>query len=90
MKPLSLVLSLFLWAIVTAATSNVSVLPTAVQLHAAPIQDPASQAVYLTRTGEKYHRDGCRYLRQSRIPTTLRDAVGRGFGPCSVCKPPTP
>lgn len=52
-------------------------------------QDPSTLTVYVTRTGEKYHRDGCRYLRQSRIATTLKDAVTRGFGPCSVCKPPS-
>jgi competence protein ComEC len=52
-------------------------------------QDPATITVYVTRTGAKYHRDGCRYLSRSKIATTLKDAVARGFGPCSVCKPPT-
>ena len=52
-------------------------------------QDPATITVYIARSGERYHRDGCRYLRQSRIATTLKEAVSRGFGPCSVCKPPT-
>jgi cbb3-type cytochrome oxidase cytochrome c subunit len=51
-------------------------------------QDPKSITVYVTRTGEKYHRDGCRYLRQSRIPMSLAEAAKR-YGPCSVCKPPT-
>jgi hypothetical protein len=27
--------------------------------------------VYVTRTGGKYHRAGCQYLRQSRIPMAL-------------------
>jgi hypothetical protein len=49
--------------------------------------DPATITVYVTKTGQKYHRDGCRYLRQSRIPMSLKDAARR-FGPCSVCKPP--
>jgi hypothetical protein len=49
-------------------------------------QDPATVTVYITRTGAKYHRDSCRYLRQSKIATTLKDAVARGFGPRSVCK----
>ncbi len=44
--------------------------------------------VYITRTGKKYHRGTCRYLRRSRIKTTLLDAVERGYTPCSVCKPP--
>lgn len=44
------------------------------------------QIVYVTRTGEKYHRAGCRHLARSQIPIALKD-VGR-YGPCSVCKPP--
>lgn len=52
-------------------------------------QDPATITVYVTKTGEKYHRDGCRYLSRSRIAITLKDAVARGLGPCSICKPPT-
>ncbi|MHB9025104.1 MAG: ComEC/Rec2 family competence protein [Armatimonadota bacterium] len=43
--------------------------------------------VYITRTGSKYHRDGCRYLARSRIPITRREAIARGYTPCSVCKP---
>ena len=50
--------------------------------------DPAKITVYVTRTGEKYHRDGCRYLSRSKIPMSLKEAAKR-FGPCSVCKPPT-
>lgn len=44
--------------------------------------------VYVTRTGAKYHRDGCRYLRQSKIAKPLTEAKKR-YDPCSVCKPPT-
>jgi len=51
-------------------------------------QDPQSVTVYVTRTGKKYHRDGCRYLRQSRIPMSLKDAKANGYTPCSVCRPP--
>jgi competence protein ComEC len=52
-------------------------------------QDPATVTVYVTRTGKKYHRGGCRYLSRSKMTTTLKEAVAHGFGPCSVCKPPT-
>jgi len=45
--------------------------------------------VYVTRTGKKYHREGCRYLRKSKIPISLKDAIKRGYTPCSVCNPPT-
>jgi hypothetical protein len=43
--------------------------------------------VYVTRTGGKYHRAGCRYLSKSAIPMTLKDAAS-GHSPCSVCRPP--
>lgn len=48
---------------------------------------PATAGVYITRTGEKYHADGCRYLASSRIAVTLADAKARGYEPCSVCRP---
>lgn len=44
--------------------------------------------VYVTRTGSKYHADGCRFLSKSKIPISLKDAKARGLGPCSVCRPP--
>lgn len=43
--------------------------------------------VYVTKTGKKYHKAGCRYLRKSSIPIKLKDAKSR-YSPCSVCKPP--
>lgn len=59
----------------------------------ADVHDPRDTAagkatVYVTRTGAKYHRDGCRYLSKSKIPISLEDARRR-YGPCSVCRPPT-
>jgi hypothetical protein len=50
-------------------------------------QDPQTVTVYITRTGEKYHRGSCRYLRQSKIAVTLAEAR-KGYAPCSVCRPP--
>ena len=43
--------------------------------------------VYLTRTGECYHRSWCSSLRKSRIPTTVYDARKRGYRPCRICNP---
>ena len=54
---------------------------------AAARQDPAQITVYVTRTGQKYHRDGCRYLSRSKIAMSLKEAAKR-FTPCSVCRPP--
>jgi micrococcal nuclease len=44
--------------------------------------------VYVTNTGERYHREGCSSLRRSRIPISLGEAVRSGYDPCSICKPP--
>lgn len=47
-----------------------------------------AQTVYITKTGTKYHVSSCRYLRESKISVSLSEARDRGYGPCSVCKPP--
>lgn len=54
---------------------------------ASQTQNTASDIVYITRTGEKYHRAGCRYLSQSQIPIERQEAIRRGYTPCSVCRP---
>jgi hypothetical protein len=44
--------------------------------------------VYITKTGEKYHTEGCSSVRNSKIAITLGDAVSRRFEPCQLCRPP--
>jgi hypothetical protein len=44
--------------------------------------------VYITHTGIKYHRNGCRYLAHSKIRKTLKWVKSHGYKPCKVCKPP--
>jgi micrococcal nuclease len=44
--------------------------------------------VYVTNSGEKYHRENCRSLRRSKIALSLEDAVKSGYGPCAICNPP--
>ena len=61
---------------------------TAPSATAAPRAPPETAVtVYVTRTGSKYHRAGCRYLSKSSTPMKLPDA-SRRYGACSVCKPP--
>ena len=50
-------------------------------------EENVSVTVYRTKTGEKYHRSGCRHLK-SKIETTVDEAKARGLKPCSVCNPP--
>ena len=52
-----------------------------------PVNDDDA-IVYITETGSKYHRAGCRYLRKSSHPMSLEEAIDSGYEPCSVCNPP--
>lgn len=47
-----------------------------------------AQTVYVTDTGEKYHRGDCHYLSKSKNAMELSDAINQGYGACKVCKPP--
>ena len=47
----------------------------------------AGSTVYLTKSGTKFHRDGCSSLSKSKIAISYEDAVERGFEPCGRCKP---
>lgn len=44
--------------------------------------------VYVTKSGKKYHADGCSYLSSSKIAIALDDAKAKGYTPCSKCNPP--
>jgi len=46
-----------------------------------------SVTVYVTKTGAKYHRDGCRSLSKSKIAIDLSEAR-RKYEPCDACDPP--
>lgn len=54
-----------------------------------PVEEPpAETVVYITETGSKYHRGGCRHLSDSKIEISLSSAV-KQYDPCGTCKPPT-
>lgn len=56
---------------------------------AQPVPNAAEITVYVTKTGKKYHREGCQHLRKSARAITLKEALEKGYEPCSRCKPPT-
>ena len=62
----------------TVSTSTVAAPP-------AP-KDPVKDTVYITKTGKKYHRSTCRYLKKSKIAISRKKAMKR-YKPCKVCKP---
>ena len=79
-------LLLFVWllACVLLSSGGMPVEPTGGLIRQSQTKETV---VYITKTGEKYHRDGCRYLRQSKIKTTKKEAIKNGYGACKVCKP---
>lgn len=46
-----------------------------------------AQIVYTTKTGEKYHKSSCRYLKYSKKAIKLDKAKALGYQACKVCKP---
>lgn len=47
----------------------------------------AEYTVYITKTGEKYHSNGCQYLSKSKIAISESKAIAQGYTPCSRCNP---
>ena len=47
----------------------------------------SAQTVYTTKTGKKYHRESCRYLKHSKNAIKLEKAKAFGYEACKVCKP---
>ncbi len=70
------------------ATSIVPVAPKpAISLKA--VRAPPSHDrgnVYVTTSGKKYHKDGCRYLKRSKKAINIEEAKKR-YTACKVCKP---
>ena len=57
-------------------------------VNSAPSQSQNNEyTVYITKTGKKYHRAGCRSLSKSQISISKSDAISEGYTPCSVCNP---
>ena len=75
--------SRLLLALALGFSISVAVPSVAVQTQ----QNATVATVYATKTGSKYHADGCRYLRQSKIALKLSEAIKRGLSACSVCRP---
>jgi len=46
-----------------------------------------AQTYYVTETGKKFHKKSCRFVQGSGIAIELKDAIGKGYAPCGVCKP---
>ena len=58
------------------------------ELSPSATQQENDPIVYITKTGEKYHRGSCGCLRHSRISIRLSEAKRKGYTACLKCKPP--
>lgn len=79
-------------AITTSTSPSTTIPPSTTSTTVRPTTTAttgASPVVYITSTGTKYHRDGCRYLANSKLAITLVQANAQGYTPCGVCRPPT-
>jgi hypothetical protein len=50
------------------------------------VPSPAD-VVWITSSGERYHRQGCKSLARSRFKTTRGEAEKAGKRSCGTCKP---
>ncbi len=64
-------------------TSNTTSTKTAVT----NTNNTKSSTVYVTKTGKKYHKDGCSSLSKSKIPISKDEAEKEGYTPCNKCNP---
>jgi len=46
-----------------------------------------AQTVYINQSGSKYHKSSCIYLSSSKISIDLKEALEKGYTPCTRCKP---
>lgn len=47
----------------------------------------SAQTFYTTKTGKKYHKNSCHYLKYSKKEIKLDSAKALGYIACKVCKP---
>lgn len=47
----------------------------------------SKEVVYVTKSGKKYHKDGCDSLSKSKIEINKEDAEKKGYEPCKKCNP---
>jgi hypothetical protein len=70
----------------SAGTAPTSLSPSASD-ESSRLPYSAATAVYVSKSGRKFHRGDCRYVRGGARPIPRGDALKSGYTPCSVCKP---
>jgi hypothetical protein len=69
---------------------TISVALAAPSLVYAAIDHTKPQTVYITKTGQKFHRGTCKHLKYSKIPVDIEEAIRLGYDACKVCAPQLP
>jgi len=82
-----LLLAVFLFCFAFSSSPAPTACQPATSVAADQKQDKSEETVYITNTGKKYHRDGCRFLSKSKIAIKRKDAEAKGYEACKVCKP---
>jgi micrococcal nuclease len=80
-----------MWAEPRAPESAPTTAPAAASgsdRNADPPPDAVEVTVFVTPSGQKYHRAECYHLRGKGTAISLAQAKARGYQPCSRCKPP--
>lgn len=70
-----------------AASSKEGIVSFASSEKSASLLSPVEANVYVTKTGRKFHRKTCRYVRKGARPILKKDALELGYTPCAICKP---
>jgi len=52
-------------------------------------QEISAQSCFITKSGSKYHKATCSYLRNSAQAIKVSEAMAKGYSPCSRCNPNT-
>lgn len=61
--------------------------PPAAKESVQPKKATKEVVVYITRTGDHYHRSSCSSLRKSKIKSTLTEVRNMGYEACRRCHP---
>jgi len=51
------------------------------------VTDNISSTVYVTPSGKKFHKEGCRYIKNKKLTEYTRNEALEKYDPCSVCNP---
>lgn len=49
--------------------------------------ETVSDTVYVTPSGTKFHKQGCRYIKNKNVKEYSRTDAANKYSPCSVCEP---